>query len=117
MQDINGQVAGYRSLVESLAPKFVGRNQAEFDDLVQEGLIFVWQTLQKGVTPKAGLIELRMLDWVRLLGTQVGRGRGKDGEAIEYVELLPLEAIEDYVEGVDGIARPANVNIGPDLDY
>lgn len=115
-RSIDDEVAGYRGLVESLAPRFVGRNQAEFDDLVQEGLINVWETLEKGVTPKAEIIELRMLNWVRLLGAQVGRGRGKEGDAIEYAQLLPLEDfLETHVLGVDEIARP--LNIGPDLDY
>lgn len=116
MRDINGEVAGYRGLVESLAQKHVGRNEAEFDDLVQEGLIDVWQTLARGITPKADLIERRMLDWVRLLGTQVGRGRGKDGAAVEYAQLLPLDDfLENYVEGVDGVYRP--FNIGAERDY
>lgn len=91
MRDINDQIAGYRGLVESLAHKLVGRNEAEFDDLVQEGLIIVWQSLERGVTPSAAVIEGRMTNWVRLLGTQIGRGRGKSGEAVEYVELLPLD--------------------------
>lgn len=116
MRDINGEVAGYRDLVESLAQKLVGRNDAEFDDLVQEGLIDVWQTLERGIVPKADLIERRMLDWVRLLGTQVGRGRGKSGEAVEYAELLPLDDFsETHVVGVDG--RGTLPNVGPDLDY
>lgn len=125
---MNDQVGAYRGLVESLAQKHVGRNEAEFDDLVQEGLIFVWQTLERRLTPAAEQIDNRMKDWVRLLGTQVGRGRGKEGEAVEYTTLLPLDRFEGFDEGgepitleetlvlgVDGIARPSN--IGPDLDY
>lgn len=83
---------------------------------MQEGLIFVWQTLERGILPAATQIENRMKDWVRLLGTQVGRGRGKDGEAVEYAELLPLEDFsETHVIGVDG--RGTLPNVGPDLDY
>lgn len=92
VRDMNGEVAGYRGLVESLAPKFVGRNGAEFDDLVQEGLIFVWQSLERGVTPASIQITNRMKDWVRLLGTQIGQGRGDEGSAVEYTTLLPIEA-------------------------
>ena len=101
-RDINGQIAGYRDLVESLAHKFVGRNDAEYDDLVQEGFISVWLALEKGVTPAAHLIEARMLDWVRLLGAQLGRGRGPSGEAVEYATLLPLDVpVGEYQE--DGV--------------
>lgn len=95
---------------------------------MQEGLIDVWQTLERGITPKAELIERRMIDWVRLLGTQVGRGRGKDGEAVDYKTLLPLDQFagfdeagepmtleETLVVGVDALLRP--LNIGPDFDY
>lgn len=88
---MNDQVGGYLGLVESLATKFVGRNSAEYDDLVQEGLIHVWRSLERGITPAAAQIENRMNDWVRLLGTQIGRGRGKSGEAVEYGQLLPLD--------------------------
>jgi DNA-directed RNA polymerase specialized sigma24 family protein len=100
---MNGRVAGYRDLVESLARKFVGRNQAEYDDLVQEGLINVWQTLERGVTPSAALIEARMLDWVRLLGSQTGRGRKRNGDPIEYAELLPFERIVGVDEGGEAL--------------
>lgn len=116
MRDINGQVGAYRGLVESLAQRFVGRNQAEFDDLVQEGLIFVWQTLEKGLKPAAGQIENTMRWWVRHLGYQIGRGIRRDGEEFEYAELLPLDDFsETHVIGVDG--RGTLPNVGPDLDY
>lgn len=81
-RDINDQIAGYRGLVESLAHKFVGRNGAEYDDLVQEGLIDVWQSLERGITPAAEQIENRMKDWVRWLGRR---------EPIEYGTMLPLD--------------------------
>lgn len=117
MQDINGQVAGYRDLVESLAQKHVGPNQAEFDDLVQEGLIAVWETLERGQIPAAEQIENVMKKWVRTLGYQIGKGIRRDGEEFEYAELLLLddEVSESYVLGVDGIGR--DFNVGPDLDY
>lgn len=61
---------------------------AEPDDLIQEGLINVWQTLERGVTPSADMIENRMRDYIRWLGSQVGRGR--DG-SVPYETLLPLD--------------------------
>jgi DNA-directed RNA polymerase specialized sigma24 family protein len=91
------RIRAYLPLIESLARKFVGRNGAEYDDLVQEGMVMVWQTLERGITPAVALIEARMHDWARLLGTQTGRGRGASGEAIEYATLLPL----DRVIGID----------------
>jgi DNA-directed RNA polymerase specialized sigma24 family protein len=96
------RIQGYVSLIESLAQKYVGRNRAEYDDLVQEGMVNVWQTLERGVPVRADIIERRMLDWVRLLGTQMGRGRGTSGEAIEYATLLPMERI--LMQGADGMA-------------
>lgn len=86
-RDINGRVAEYRGLVESLARKYVGREGAEFDDLVQEGLINVWQTLERGVTPAAHIIEKRMLSWVELLAGQ----NGKRGNPAGYDVLLPID--------------------------
>lgn len=62
---------------------------ADQDDLTQEGLINVWQTLQRGVTPSADIIEARMRDYVRYLGAQQGRNRR--GEPLHYDEILPLE--------------------------
>jgi Sigma-70 region 2 len=106
VRDINDQVAGYRGLVESLAPKFVGRNGAEEADLVQEGLIMVWQSLERGVQPAAAQIENRMHDWVRLLGTQIGRGRGTSGEAVEYATLLPLDTLVPVDSGGNVVRDP-----------
>lgn len=90
---MNDRVGDYLGLVESLARKFVGRNAAEYDDLVQEGLIHVWRSLKRGINPAAAQIENRMNDWTRLLGTQMvpPRGRGSSGEAVEYGQLLPLD--------------------------
>jgi DNA-directed RNA polymerase specialized sigma24 family protein len=103
-RDINGQIEEYRGLVESLARKFVGRNGAEFDDLVQEGLIDVWTALTKGLTPSAAVISGRMANWVRLLGTQTGEVRTTNGAAVRYVELLPIEPlIEDEAFTLDPI--------------
>lgn len=79
---MNGEVAAYGDLVESLARKFVGRNGAEFDDLVQEGLISAWQALCRGVTPSPLVIEYRMRDWTTWLGRQ---------SPVEYGQMLPLD--------------------------
>jgi DNA-directed RNA polymerase specialized sigma24 family protein len=82
---MNGQVAAYRGLVKSLARRHVGQKGAELDDLVQEGLIFVWQSLQRGVSPSAALIEGRMQNWVRWLGRR---------DPVPYEAMLPLDDFE-----------------------
>ena len=74
---MNDRVAEYRGLVESLAAKIARspravRVGAEYDDLVQEGLIAVWGALEQGVQPGEGPITQRMIDWIRHVGAQVG---------------------------------------------
>jgi hypothetical protein len=80
-------VGAYRGLVEGLARKVASTRRArnvgaEFDDLVQEGLIAVWQALEAGLRISPDVVEGRMKNWVRYLGA----GQGRD-----YEELLPLE--------------------------
>ena len=58
----------WRPRCERMAQKLVGRNGAEFDDLVQEGWISVWRALEKGVQPSALIVERRMRAYVRWLG-------------------------------------------------
>lgn len=58
-------VAKYWPLVVSWANKFNGVGTAEFDDLVQEGAIAVWQTLEKGHIPSNAVIVNAMRDWIR----------------------------------------------------
>jgi DNA-directed RNA polymerase specialized sigma subunit len=72
-QDINAQIASYRGICEGLARRLsAGRRAkargAEYDDLVQEGLIDVWLTLARGRTPSVNHIENRMRDYIRNLG-------------------------------------------------
>lgn len=100
---MNSAVSAYREAVEAVAERMArtaGAIQvgAEYDDLVQEGLINVWQTLERRVEPSADIIENRMRDYVRWLGLQVGRGRVcKDEDPLScpqhvpYEQLLPLD--------------------------
>lgn len=82
---LNDKVAAYRPHVEYLARKYVGFAQAEFDDLAQEGLIAVWQSLTRGIQPRMSVVENRMIDWVRYLN------RLQRGDAIAYERILPIE--------------------------
>jgi hypothetical protein len=60
-----------------------GINGVEFDDLVQEGRIAIWQALERGVAE--GNLPLvargRMVDYQRWLGRQ----------GVPYSKLLPIE--------------------------
>lgn len=82
----SAQIADYEDALHALARRLVGRNGAELDDLVQEGRIFVWQSLQREVFPSAEMIRNRMVDYVRWLGRQT---------PIPYEAMLPLD---DYTE-------------------
>jgi DNA-directed RNA polymerase specialized sigma24 family protein len=90
---LNEQVTAYQSHVEFLARKYVGFGNAELDDLVQEGLIAVWQTLSRGLTPSMTVVENRMLDWVRFLN------RLQRNDAIAYERILPIEEYDHAVLG------------------
>lgn len=86
--DLNAEVQEYLGLCEDLAARLArpgsrGLNGVEHDDLVQEGLIFVWQSLARGITPAARLIRGRMVDYQRWLGRQ----------GVPYAKMLPIEEL------------------------
>ena len=85
---MNLRIAAYRDACEALARPFTGRAGAEADDLVQEGLIFVWQSLERGEEPSSEMIQNRMKNWCRT----VTRQRSGDIE----VSLDALMKAEDY---------------------
>lgn len=83
---VDQALAAHQGLVESLATELsrspsAKRVNAEYDDLVQEGLIAVWQSTERGTNP-ALVIKNRMLNWIRFLGK-------RDGES--YATHLPLD--------------------------
>ena len=80
------QIAAYEGVCVTIARQLVGRNGAELDDLVQEGRIFVWQSLARGIKPSGKLIRGRMVNYVKWLGRQT---------PIPYEAMLPLD---DYTE-------------------
>jgi hypothetical protein len=93
-EDMNGRVAGYRGLVESSAHKLAATRRAiragvEYDDLVQEGLLAVWQSLGKGRPPNAEHVEGRMRNWIKHLAAQAGLSQG--AQHFDYEDLLPLD--------------------------
>lgn len=81
----SAEVAAYEGWIEHLARPYVGRQGAELDDLMQEGRIAVWQTLQKGIRPSETVVQGRMSNWVRFLARQ------RRNEAVSYSLLLPMD--------------------------
>lgn len=80
--------------VTRIAKKYVGRHGAELDDLVQEGITFVWQSLERGIIPKEDLIRARMRNWVRTMEYQT-----------RYTRARPIEDSEgkpDWLERLFG---------------
>lgn len=73
MVSLDEQIRSYNPLVEALARRYTGnRYGAEFDDLVQEGLISVWQALDAGVNPSLNVMIFAMRNWVRTIRRQQG---------------------------------------------
>lgn len=90
---MNSAVSGYWEAVEAVAVRMARTSAAiqvgaECDDLLQEGLIKVWQALEAGITPSTEHIENRMRDWIRHIGSQVGKTRDSN---IPYEAILPLD--------------------------
>lgn len=56
-------------------------NGAEYEDLLQEGLIAVWQALQRAIRPSAKVVKARMVDYERWLGRQ----------GVPYSRMLAIE--------------------------
>lgn len=93
MTEVTDQaVREYSGLVESLATQLSRSPRAkqvgaEYDDLVQEGLIMVWQTLARRIRPSKEVVENRMKNWIRFLGK-------RNGES--YATNLPLSDFRDF---------------------
>lgn len=82
-------VAEYLPLVEAYAHRLTGFARTEYDDLRQEGMISVWQTLKRGLLPSAEVIHGRMIDLVRY------NRRLLHNDAIAYELLMPIEDFPD----------------------
>lgn len=88
MYQWDDQIRGYAGLVESIAKQLAGSKRAqavgaEYDDLVQEGLIAVWKKLEQGVeVVGAEHIRDRMKNYMTWLGRK---------SPIPYDEMLPLD--------------------------
>ena len=67
----DNQVRVHEATCKRLARRYVGRAGAEFDDLVQEGRIAVFLSLQDGIEPTASYIDFYMKGYVKQLRRQV----------------------------------------------
>jgi hypothetical protein len=92
---MNAAIAQQREAVEAVGfrlsrgPAAI-RVGAEEDDLVQEGLIQVWQNLERGVDP-LHYVEFRMKDYIRWLGAQIGIPRDTEEFIVDDETGLPIK--------------------------
>lgn len=59
------EVAAYEPLVYSVGMRYSGLDDVELDDLLQEGRIAVWHTLQRGSLPSELQVGDACRKWVR----------------------------------------------------
>jgi thioesterase domain-containing protein len=83
VQVTSAEVAAWEPVINSLAQATPWAG--EHDDLMQEGRIAVWQSLQRGIRPSQEFIRNRMRDWGRFL---------KRGN-LPYDAILPMDDYRD----------------------
>jgi DNA-directed RNA polymerase specialized sigma24 family protein len=80
---MSDKVALYLPMVTSHARRRTGSKYgAELDDLIQEGLISVWKSLEKGHEPVESHVVNRMKNWVRYVHGKRSLERLWDDELI-----------------------------------
>ena len=79
-QEVEEALANMWPLFEWYARRHQGIGGAEFDDLVQEGAIAAWWSLELGHTPSELVITRAMKDWIRFISHR--------GLRYEHEELL-----------------------------
>lgn len=89
------EIQAYWPRLEKLARRYTGRYGAEQDDLVQEGAIFVWESLQKGIRPPEEMILKRMRNWVRTMEHQTRYTRLVSYESLQEKQMEKEEALEN----------------------
>lgn len=85
------ELAAWRPRVEAIARRF-GTRRAEFDDLVQEGWIRVWNSLEQGEFPTDQQIRNSMRNWARTLRRQT---YGRSERLVEKKDELDTKAVRD----------------------
>jgi len=86
------EVAAHLPQVEEMADRLSRRHRDERDDLVQEGLISVWQSLAAGEAPSEKTIQRRMKRWLKY------RGRQRRDVPSDYDKALKLGSEEELRE-------------------
>jgi len=112
---MNDKVRAYADLVESIAVELSRSRRAasvgaEYDDLMQEGLIAVWIALESGVeTVGPQHIRFRMLNYMRWLGRH-----GNE----DYEQMLPFDDELDTQRrsGLSKREAAGRTNLGKDSE-
>jgi len=105
-RELDDRLRENTGLVESLAELLSRRSRDERDDLIQEGLIAVWEALRSGKPVTEDNIVKRMRKWLRY------RGRQKRDVPTSYDKLLPMEDLR-AVNAAKMSTRPPE-GAGPD---
>lgn len=105
-RELEDQLRSHAGLVESLADQLSRRSRDERDDLVQEGLIAVWENLAAGKPVTEDSVVKRMKKWLRY------RGRQKRDVPTSYDKLLPMEELRAVNAEIIATRRPEGA--GPD---
>lgn len=83
----NEDVAAYMQTVKKLARMYVDRSiMCEYDDVVQEGLIAVWESLSDGQPPSTEYIKWAMKQYRR----KMRRLRKGDTLAEDFMYIPPI---------------------------
>lgn len=77
MVAVDDIIAAYLPIVKKLAWKYTGSYGAEYEDLVQEGMIAVWNSVKRENEPMQVYIQWRMRNWVTF--TQKQKAGQTDG--------------------------------------
>jgi DNA-directed RNA polymerase specialized sigma24 family protein len=86
------EVQAHLDLVESIAKRFRSRHPlAEFDDLVQEGLISVWLQLKDGADVEPDAVERHIRNYIRRLNSPA-----RKGATVSYDDTLDPSHVQPY---------------------
>lgn len=86
---VEREVAAHLTQVEEMADRLSRRHRDERDDLVQEGLISVWECLRADRPPTEKDIERRMKRWLKF------RGRQRRDVPVDYDKALKIASEEE----------------------
>lgn len=93
------QVANFQGMIETSARKFAKLEVplAEYDDLVQVGMIHVWTRLRRGIIPASWSVDDAMKNEL----TRVGRFNGDHSPTVIDFHMDDLDAEFLALDGAD----------------